>query len=544
MERLRRRRVAALATAAVAATALAVAGCGGGGSSDQTGSTAGDVASFVPAGSPLYLELTTDLDGPQWTQVKALAKLFPGYPEFQKMLDDELSSENVDFDTEVKPLLGDRAAVAALSIPDAAKVQGTLTSGDATGAAEAADDTPFVAVVDIADGKDADVTALLVKGGATQAGQHAGVPVYKDSSGDTVAAVDDGALVVSDKEQQLFAALDAHAQGGDKTLAGTQKFTDALSKLPPDVFGQAYIDLGTLIQRAGSSSPQLEQLGLGDYRNAVVAASLAAEQDGARLKGVVLGAPDLGLKDFTPTLDAHAPADAVAYIGFNDLAGTTAKILDTVRSSAGAETKQQIDALTTQLPALLGVSVDDLAALTSGEHAVVVTSGTPTPGAALALKVEDGARAQATLDTLRTKVPQLVATFSPDTQLPDWRRVDLAGGVQGWELPLSKEAGAVYGVDGDLAIIGTSVPAVTAVQRPTSPLSDSADYQAGTSGMPDEVTSVFWINLTEGVSTLKALGALDDADPQVLANLKPLKSIAAWTTAGDMPTFEVFLRIK
>ena len=540
METLRRRKAVLLATGALAGAALAVAGCGG---DAESGSTAGDVASFVPAGSPLYLEVTTDLDGPQWTQIDTLARQFPAYPELRTMLDDSLASEDVNFDRDIKPLLGDRAAIGALSVPDAAGLQESLTASSPDAAAQdAADDLQFVGVVDIAEGKDDAVTALLVKGGATKSGEHAGATYYTQPGDETVVAVDDGALVVADSVPQLYTALDAHQAGGDKTLAGTDRFTDALGKLPADVFGQAYIDVGAFIRSAGTSAPQLQQLGLEDYQDAAIAASLAAEPEGARLKGVVVGAPDVGASEFSPTLDDRAPADAIAYLGFNDLAGTITTVLDQARAAQSSDTQQQFDALAGQLPSLLGVSLDDLSALVSGEHAIVVTGGAK-PGAALALKVEDGAAASATLDKLRVGVPALLRTFSPDTTLPAWKPVPLAAGIQGWRLPLSPEAGVVYGVDGDLAIVGTSVPAVTAVQRPASPLSASADYQEGVSGMPDSVTSVLWVNIQEAIATADTLGGLDDADAETLANLRPLKSIAAWTTGGDTPTFEVFLRI-
>ena len=78
-------------TAAVAGTALAVSGCGGS-SDSEPGAAAGEVASWVPAGSPLYLEASTDFEGPQWTQVDTLAKLFPAYPSCGTMVDDALKS--------------------------------------------------------------------------------------------------------------------------------------------------------------------------------------------------------------------------------------------------------------------------------------------------------------------------------------------------------------------------------------------------------------------------------------------------------------------
>ena len=80
------KRLTALAVAAVAVSAIAVAGCGG--SSSSTGSAPGDVAGFVPSTSPAYFEITTDLEGQQWSQVGKLAALFPGYPKLQKMIDE------------------------------------------------------------------------------------------------------------------------------------------------------------------------------------------------------------------------------------------------------------------------------------------------------------------------------------------------------------------------------------------------------------------------------------------------------------------------
>jgi hypothetical protein len=541
---LRRRRSVVILTAALAGSAIAIAGCGG---DSEAGSSAGDVASFVPSSSPLYLEVTTDFDGAQWQQVQALAEQFPGYPDLQRTLQRELRAGDVNFDTDVKPLLGERAAIAGLQLPDASELGGelTTTTPDAGAAADAADDMEFVAVVELADGTAQQVKDLLVREGATAAGEHQGAEYYTQPGDDGVVAVDDEALVFSDTREQVFAALDAHAAGGGQTLAGTDKFTDALAKLPPDVFCQAYLDLGAFVQSAATAAgPQAEQLGLADYRDAVMAASIAAEADGARMKGVVLGAPTaITPAEFTPQLTDTVPADALAYAGFSDLAGTLTEVFQQVQGSLGDEERRQLEGLSGQVPQLLGVSLDQLSALAEGEHALVVTPGA-TPGAALALQVEDGAQAQATLDKLRTGVPALVRTFSPDTQIPDWTRVPLAGGIQGWRLPLSPEAGVVYGVDGDLAIIGTSVKAVASVQRPVAPLSGSQAFQQGTAGMPEQVTSVLWLNLERGIATLRNMGAFDDATPETLANLRPLKSIAAWTTAGDTPTFEVFARIK
>ncbi len=544
MDSLRRRKPVVLMTTAVAGAAIAVAGCGGDADS-SSGAAAGEIASYIPAGSPLYVEATTDFDGPQWQQIDALAKLFPAYPELRAELDEALMSEDVDFETEVKPLLGERAAMAGLNVPQTDELANSLTSADPSVAPDvvesAADDQQFVAVVEIAEGQEAALEKLLTDNGATAAGESNGARLYTES--DTAAAVADGILVVSDTQEQVQQALDAHAAGGDQTLGGTDKFTDALAKLPADVFGQAYIDVGAFVQAAGTSSAELQQLGIAEYQNGVVAASVAAEPEGLRVKGVVLGVPDVGQVSFSPTLIDKAPADSIAYLGFSDLATSVTTVLEQARATQSEDARAQIDAIGGQLPSLLGVSLDDLSALTGGEHAVVVTSGTPDPGVTLALKVEDGARASRTLDSLRTGIPALLSTFSPGTTLPQWQQVPLAAGVQGWQLPLSPEAGVVYGVDGDTALIGSSVASVTAVQRPTAPLSGTAEYQAAVSGMPDEVTSLAYVNVSQAVAAAEGLGAFDDAPAETLANLRPVKSLTAWSTGGDTPTFEVYLRI-
>ena len=172
-----------------------------------------------------------------------------------------------------------------------------------------------------------------------------------------------------------------------------------------------------------------------------------------------------------------------------------------------------------------------------------MTPGAKTPGVAVASKVDNGAEATKTLDAVRTALPALLGMVNSGAPAPVAKRVPLAGGVEGWSIPITKGQRVVYGVDGNLAIIGSSVPAVTAVQRPTSPLSSSADFQAGTSGIPGEVASLVWVNVDEALAAAQKSGALTGMDAKSLAQLRPVKSVTGWTTAGDTPTFEVYVRI-
>lgn len=538
----RRSRVLVPLAATVTALSLVAAGCGGGDDPDTTGAAAAKAAGYVPSGATVYLEVSTDFSGPQWTQIDTLGKVFPAYPDVKADIRASLSDSDVDFDREVRPLLGGRAAIAVLTAPTA-PAGATGTTPDLGAIEDAVDSGEYLGVVELAEGKEADAEALLAREADGPPQTVGSTKVYE--SDDSHAAVVPGAILFSDDTADLQAAIDARAAGGDRTLAGSSRFTDAIGRLPEQTFATGYVDVGAIVQQQAAANPALaQQQGAIDMaKDTRVVAATAAEAGGIRVKGVVVGGPE-GADDteFTPSLTQNAPADALGYVGFANLQGHAADAVRQFGASGGQELLNQASTVTAQLPQLLGVSLDDLRAATAGEHAVVVTKGTPVPGGALLLKVEDGARATRTLDSLREKAPALLAQTGNSVDLPAWQQVQLERGVQGWDLPVRPGSGVTYGVDGDLAIIGSSPAVVRSVQAPASPLSASAQFTEATAGMPDRVTSVVWVNVTEAVTLANGLGAFDD-EPEAYANLQKVKSVSGWTTGGDEQTFEIFVRI-
>lgn len=545
----RRSRVIAPLAITMTSLSLIAAGCGGSESDASGAAAAAKAAGYVPSSAPVYVEVSTDFDGPQWTQIDTLAKVFPAYTEARAELDRALT-EDVDFESKVKPLLGGKAAVAVLDTPAVSPSTATTATSPEAGARaieRAAANGDYLGVVELAEGKEADAEALLAQqadGAPTTIGD---VTVYRED--DSFAAVVPGAILLSDDQADIKASIDARAAGGDRVLSGSDRFTEAFGTLPDQNFAASYIDVGTLVTQQVAAIPQgsapnpLSGANLDMVEDTRVVAAATAEPEGVRVKGVVVGGPDaVDGTSFSPSLTEHVPADAIGYVGFQNLQGHVANAVEQVRANGGEELIQQAGALVPQLQPLLGVTLDDLRALTAGEHALVVTKGAPLPGVALALEVEDGARAATTLDSLRQKTPALVQQFRPGLDLPDWRRVPLEGGVQGWDLPVSATGGVTYGVDGTTAIIGSSPQVVRQVQRPVQPLSQSADFTAATAGMPNEVTSVVWVNVGEAVRLANALGAFTD-EPDAYANLQKVKSVSGWTTGGDEQTFEIFVRI-
>lgn len=529
------RRATSGVVAVVAAASLAVAGCGGGQAS--TGAGAADVAGFIPAGSPVYFEFSTDLGGTQWTQTVALAKRFPGYGKLVTDVTDQLANQKIDFAGQIKPLLGSAAAVGVFDIK---------------GLAENSPDPSVVGAIDLADGKEADFVKLIQTGKdpAKKVGRHDGVDLYGDSN--TTFAVLDGTVLVSDTPDRVNRAIDAHRGGDSQTMAGSTRLDDAFAELPDEVLAQGFVDLGAVVRLASTAgggtasaggaaiAEQLKKSGIG--ADAAIGLSVSAEADGVRIKAVGLGVGQLAgaTEPFTPKLAEKVPADAIAYVGFRNAYSLGAQAIKQI-GGQDPQVKKALSQASLVLP-LLGINLDDVKGLTSLEHALVVTKGATVPGAVLALEVADPAKAGATLDTLSKTAPALIEKSG--TKIPAFVKVALANGVSGWQSAITPQAGVVYGVDGNLALIGTLPEAVKQVQAPVSKLTDDPAYQAATRQMPSKVDGLLWINGEELLTTLDGLGVLKRAPKDVIANVRPLKNIAAWSTGGDKPTFEAFLTIK
>lgn len=551
--------VAALAAVGAAGGALALSGCG---DTASAGSVAASAAGYIPADSPVYMQVSTDTSGPQWTQFTRLAGYFPGFDEMQAELRADLAKDGISWETELRPLLGDAAALAATKVPEVTATGSQIVANPAKAAgaaAASAADTPMLAVFQIADGKSQALTDLLQQpkgGNLTPSGQYNGATLYNDAATATYAAVTADALIVGSTQDVVKQSIDAHAAGGDQVLSGVFRFNDALGLLPKDVFAMGYVNIDELGKAAASALPGAEGLVQGQVSGAA-AVAVTAESDGMRIKGVLVGAPpSTQQKSFSPTLTANAPADSLAYVGFNDLAGTAGQVLKGASEAAKANTKQQIDQVTSQLPLLLGVTGADLTNLAGGEHAVVITDPTgkgasAEPGLTLALKTADGAKAGDTLSTLSDRVPTLLRQFGPASVSgkvgKGFTDIPLGNGITGHRLPVAGMGDVVWGVNGDLAAIGDQASGVKAVlsAAPGGGLAGSPGFKAATQGMPDQVTGVAWVNVPQILPVLQARGEFNGAEGAKKRDcLEHITGIAAWGTQGDTPTVEVFVGMK
>lgn len=530
-----------LAAATLIAVPALVVGCGGDSSDGGATADGAPLAQYLPGSSPLYVGINTDADAAQWDLALDLAQRFPAYERAEREIFESLDEEGIDFEQDIVPLLGGAAAFA--TGPLDAEMEANL-DGDLI------EEAGIVGVLELAeDGEDAAMRLLTDDGDLAPAGEHDGTVYYGDDD-DTFVVVRDGLLAIADSEENLTATIDLMAGSGE-SLAGEEKVGDALAGLSDEALMRMYVDVGRLVSAGlnDSNAPSVPGFDLdpGRVGDSAFGAVVLAEERGFRMRGQVVGVDEelaVGGRAFAPGLLDHVPDDAVAYMGLADISGAVEAAIERIRESGNEDVASQLDQASGALQTFLGVSVDDVRALGTGEHAVVVApdGSAQNIGVGAILQVEDGARAASTLDALREALPALAGFTGDDTFAGAPRELSLADGVTGWEITLQGTS-VTYAVVDDLVLLASSVELLRSLQSTDSSLGASADFAADTAGMPGSVTGLFWLDVDGAIAVADRAGAIDPEDREELAEFEPLRSLAGWSD-GDAPqSFEMFLHI-
>jgi hypothetical protein len=216
--------------ACLAAVAFATSGCGG---SSSGSSDLGNVLAYVPADTPFALELDTDLGDSQYKALDAILNRFPGADTIKSVIKAQLTSgvEGVNFDNDVKPLLGNPAVISATDVGS------FLSSSEQAG---------FVAALEVKD-KDA-LQSLIDKTKPQKRGEVGGATVYQD--GTTFFGVNDDVVVLAGSRSLLEDAL-KRADSGDHL--SESDFEAGLNGLPKDALARVYVDVQGLLSRSESA---------------------------------------------------------------------------------------------------------------------------------------------------------------------------------------------------------------------------------------------------------------------------------------------------
>ena len=379
------------AAAAVVALALLAAGCG---SKSGSASGAESGATIAPASSLAFVSVNTDESSDPWKSADALLKKFPIRDKLLAQINAGLSDQGVDFNRDIRPLLGPELDFAVLSAGS--------SSPQLVGMTQPTDKSKFEA--EIAKGANPSVHVEI---------------------GDWV--------VFSDRET----ALDQFKTEAQKAkLADDSAFKDATGELPGGAANAtAFVNGGQLLGVLEQSVPQLGALPTGQLQ--WVALALSSQSDAAKLEGVFKSAQSAG-QSFTPKLLTKVPSNALALLSFHGSAQLTQQLTQnpTLAQATG------------QIQQFLGVGLTDITRLIAGEGALYVAPGVPFPEVTLVLEEANPAAAMATLNEVAARVA--VALHGKLTAVGPVKKLDLGTiaiyyGVSGHTLMISDSSGHIVG---------------------------------------------------------------------------------------------------
>jgi Protein of unknown function (DUF3352) len=468
-----------------------VAGCGSAAKTSSTGGSIPAGARIVRTGVVAFVSVDSDTGSSQWQQLDKLAQKFPGRGNLVAQLEQKLTAHGVAYETDVKPALGPELDVGVVS-------EGTNASTKAVALTKPEDPAKFKALV----------AKLNASGGS---GSKA---VYREV---------DGWYALSDSDRAIALALE-----GNAPLADDPDFKEAMGKLPGDALAKVYLDgqrLNAIVPQSSSSTGAA--LGLDTLK--YIAASAIAEDDGVSVHGIQSGGT-AGAADFASALIGGVPGDAFAFLDFKG-EGTTDQ-LEKLKSNP------QFAAGIAQLQRTLGVSLDELLALLSGEVAFYARPGAVIPELTLALDVKDQSEALATLDKIAARIAAMSGgRVEPGTQ----------GGHPVKTVNFGQFAIHYGSVDGKVLI--TSGVNGIADFGEGDHLSDSEDFKQAqdAADMPDSTSGVSYIDLKDALPLLEGFASLagQSLPSSTTDNLRPLRSFLAWSNvSGDTRTFDAFLEIK
>jgi Protein of unknown function (DUF3352) len=477
--------------------AFLVAGCGGGSSNTSAGgSSIPEGASLVRAGLVGFVAIDSDTDSDQWQQLDELAQKFPGRDKAIAQLEEELTKEGLDYETDVKPALGPELDLAITSA-------GSEKSTWVVGLTKPNDPAKFTALVEKLNSSDS-------------TDDHA---VSRELQG--------GWYAISDSQLAITSVLE-----GDQTaLADDDTFKQAMGKLSADTLVRAFLDgprLRALASRAatsggGSIDPSL--LGVDNLR--YLAVSAGAEDDGIRIHAASSGGQAGGGET---TLADGVPGDAFAVLDF--LGKGTTDQLGRLKSSP------QFAPLLAELKEY-GVTFDELLSLLQGEVAFYARPSGVIPELTLVLDPRDASAALATLDKLMEHLAE-----------ESGGRVE-SGTQDGHPVKTVKLGNFAihYGAVDGKVLLTSGLNGIAAYGTSGDRFPDSDDFKEAkdAAGMPDSTGGFAYIDVKDVLPLLEGLAALsgENLPSEVTENLRLLRSFLAWSEGGsDSRTYDAFLQIK
>jgi len=505
----------AASLAALSLLAALVVACGGGAASGDA-----DPASAVPANAMLYAEVAVRPEGDLREDALAAAGkvLNTQDPEgrirelLDKALADQKASE-LDYDRDIKPWLGERAALWLSTRLD--------DEGDPSGAV----------VVDVTSGEDA---MGAVRRGAENNGDkltkrsHNGVDYEVDQDGVAAGVVDDEFLLIG-PEAEVKASIDA--QKGD-SLAEADRYKKGVDALEDERLAHFYMDLRTLLrfamqqERSDEDLQTLQQLLPIDKLPPIVGSfqangdrlALDVAARGENLRD--LGPLAAGWGGGTTPLLAELPGDAWAALGTAKYGEALKQAVNAYGGVLGGPAMKQ------QLKNQYGIDIDADLLDWIGDVAFFVRGDTleSLDGAAV-IEVVDSGKAEKGFSKL---VGLLQAAGGVRARPISIDGADTAFAVQSPDLPKP----IVLARSSERVVISYGGGAAKAAFSPSSKLGDSELWDQTTGSLGD-VDPAFLLSMPSVIKLVDASGSADAEFDQARPYLEAYDVIAYGFKGGD-----------
>lgn len=240
---------------------LAAAGCGSGGGASKASSPLDEGLSYLPKDAPFAVALETDLKGTQYQNLNGVLNKFPLAGQIKNGILQRLerASTQLDFNNDVKPLLGNELVIGAT---DARSLQN--------------DNSNFVGALQVKD--KAKLQAIVKKTGTTAQGEKSGAKLYKDKNDGNTFAIKDDVLVVASSKPILEKAL-ARREGDDHM--SEDDFDKGTEGVPKTALARVYANLADVLKQDPNSREALRSKWVQSIKT--LGATATAESGGVKL---------------------------------------------------------------------------------------------------------------------------------------------------------------------------------------------------------------------------------------------------------------------
>ena len=521
--RISEARLPLAALAALVLVSIVLAGCGGSSKASAVAGAAGTdgrAAQAFPASTVAFGDANIDEKSDAWKRLLALGARFPSWPKLMAEFDKAANQATDGGPTlaQVRSWLGSEVAVGVLDVP-------------ADGS-----DPPLLGFAEVTD-KSGLEGALEKEKNVRAAGTHGGFDVFQDSKESAFVAVSDDTALVANSEAVVTAAIDRLAASSDR-LSDSADFKDTLATLPTDNIVVGYAPGSTLQKLITYSQTRGPEATRGQVPQAQLD-QISSKLAGIRSFGFSVNPTDKGLQirgtallngsasdvpeAFTPDLLKRVPANSWFAATFGNLDKSIKQAADqAVKTNPSAQ--QQVS----QAEALLGIKLDDLYALLSGDQAIFAGPGSPV-SAGLILHPAD---AKAGANTLRALTKLLTTQGIKFTDTADGQQAAIQGFVVRW-----RAVDDVIGIGTDQAVGDIAKDSIVDSEKYKRVLAeDGVDGASKTLGLT-------YIDVPSLVNLASAFGSFNSAgDKETVDNLRHIGGVLFWVGRdGDTVTSDLFV---